>query len=612
MSVSASEFSTTTTSTVIKPALKSKQTKTLKQDNEPSALDDLIKCDRESSKQGNLSVAEGSKKSRKRYPNKPVQMVIDAMDKTFTASQSSQESRVSEKSEHEEQLDKAGDDVITTSLPTSAIQDEEDVTCIPSTDKVGIPLSFKTDVSTLTSMVSKDPSPIIKTNFFKLPTDEVKSIKLNLSPQVKEISPAISGDGNVLEDYSPDTGGENCTENFNSSDDVLAEVFEEQILKKEVEKIEKNQRKYTRKPRKLDQEKKTTNSSENPATNERLEKLQESFDQINKSTVLEVAVTKDSECQLMLVEEEPSEKKEDKVWLEGSESGSSTTTKDNFTNNKLYTDDKLYTVDKKIKTIAPMKVTEADMVVQFNEISNCMLAEPEVDSSGLLMDIEEYHTPIPDTVRENETASMFSKILEESRLAGAMSKVPSTLVSTPTKLAHIRDAEVANVSPFQQFLEKVGGVKSPIKNVAPEQDPKQEKSRSKIFDSGFETLGQISANLSLPTLSTSNQKLSKRPRLKSPLQSSSQSFCGSPPSTQSKKTFSSQSPGKQELEEYYKMLCKTPGKVSQSAVSCSSQPLSDDIALSTQDYKIAEIRLSPVDKVRTSAKRSPSGMNRLY
>ena len=603
MSVSASEFSTTTTSTVIKPAPKTKQSKTSKQDDEPSALDDLIKCDRESSKQDDLKVFEGSKKSRKRNPNKPVQMVIDAMDKAFTSSQSSQESCVSEKSEHEEQLDKTGDDVITTSMPASAIQDEEDVTCIPSTDKVGIPLSFKTDVSTLTSMVSKDPSPIIKTNFFKMPTDEVKSIKLNLSPQVKEISPAISGDGNVVEDFSPDTGGEDCVESCNSSDDVLAEVFEEQILKKEAEKIEKNQRKYTRKPRKLDQEKKTTNSSENPATSERLEKLQESFDQINKSTVLEVAVTKDSECNLMLVEEEPSRKKEDKVWLEGSESGSSTATKDNFTNSKLYTD------DKQIKTIAPMKVTEADMMVQFNEISNCMIREPEVDSSGLLMDIEEYHTPIPDTVRENETASMFSKILEESRLAGAMSKVPSTLVSTPTKLAHIRDAEVANVSPFQQFLEKVGGVKSPIKNVDPVQDPKQEKSRSKIFDSGFETLGQISANISLPTLSTSNQKLSKRPRLKSPIQSSSQSFCGSPPSTQTKKTFSSQSPGKQELEEYYKMLCKTPGKVSQSAVSCSSQPLSDDIALSTQDYKIAEIRLSPVDKVRTSAKRSPSGMN---
>ncbi|KAL5261273.1 hypothetical protein ACHWQZ_G007097 [Mnemiopsis leidyi] len=595
VSVSASEFSTTTTSTVIKPAYKPNQSKKSKQNDESSVLDESIICDRKNSKH----TVQGNMNPNKRNPNKPVQMAINAIDQAFSSSQSSQESRSSEKSVPEVPLHETYEDVINTSPPISAVQDDDDVTCIPSTDKVGIPLSFKTDISTLTSMVSKDPSPIIKTNFFKLPTDEVKSIKLNLSPQVKEISPAVSGDGSGGEDFCSDVGGRNRTES--SSDDFLADVFEKRILKKEAEKIEKNQRKYARRPRKLNQEKKAGQSLEDSVTKERLEKLQESFDQINKSTVLEVAVTKDSNCKLMLVKEEPSRKKDEKVWLEGSESGSSTATKDNVVVSKPYTD------DRHLKTIAPMQVTKADMLVQFNEISNCMITEVDEDNSELLMDIEEYHTPLPDTVRETETASMFSKILEESRLAGAKSKVPSTLVSTPTKLAHIRDAEVANVSPFQQFLEKVGGVKSPIKNVEPARHTKQNKSRSKLFDSGFETLGQISANLSLPSLSTSNEKLSKRPRLKSPLQSSSQSFCGSPPPTQTKKTFSSQSPGKQELEEYYKMLCKTPGKVSQSAVSSCSQALSDDLALSTQDYKIAEIRLSPVNKATMPAKHSLSG-----
>ena len=128
--------------------------------------------------------------------------------------------------------------------------------------------------------------------------------------------------------------------------------------------------------------------------------------------------------------------------------------------------------NKRITTIAPLQVTNTEMAVQFNEVSNCMVTE--ADSSGLLMDIEECNTPLPDTVRAEETASMFSKILEESRLDGGMSKVPSTLVSTPSKLAHIRDAEVANVSPFQQFLEKVGGIKSPIKGYEGIENSKQE------------------------------------------------------------------------------------------------------------------------------------------
>ena len=488
----------------------------------------------------------------------------------------------------------------------SVIQDEEDITCIPSTDKIGIPLSFKTDVSSLTSMISKDPSPIIKTNFFKLPTDVIKSIKLNLNPEVREISPAVSEDKNTTGEVSSgemSSGGNYAGDNpggYNWKDDVLVDDFEDQMLK-EAQKMKKNQKKYnSRKVSKSGKEKKTAQSKENF---ERLEKLQESFDQINQSTVFEVAVTKDSDCKLMLVEEEPSRKKEDKVWLEGSDSGSSYSAKDTGMNVSFGK----AIIGKQITTIAPLQVTNNDISVQFNEVSNCMVTE--ADSTGLLMDIEEFNTPPPDTVRAEETESMFSKILEESRLAGSIFKTntPSNLVSTPTKckLSHIREAEMANMSPFQQFLEKVGGVKSPIQSNDYFWDGEQDKQpKSRMVsrnDSGFETLGQISANLSLPSFSAAEQKFSKRPRL-TPSQCFSQSFCGSPPQTKQKKTLAARSPGKQELEDYYKMLCKTPGRVSPQSTACSSQPLLDDLALKSQDYQLAEIRLSPLVEDRSSPK----------
>merc|ERR1712176_370025 len=180
-------------------------------------------------------------------------------------------------------------------------------------------------------------------------------------------------------------------------------------------------------------------------------------------------------------------------------------------------------------------------------------------------------------------------------------------MGTPTKFSHIREAEVANVSPFQQFLEKVGGMKSPIRGNEYFRDAKKDKTKSRAYDSGFDTLGRIASELSLPILSPPYQKLSKRPRLKSPVQCFSQSYSGSPPQTKNTETFSSQSPGKQELEEYYNMLCKTPGRESRQSPACSSQSLSDDIALKSQDYQIAEIKLSPFEKDKSLIEPHPSG-----
>ena len=546
-------------------------------------------------------------------------MLMDAMDEVFTSSlKNSLTSNDLERNPSQEPLKNTSEEIAIISAqfddqneqspsPISVVQEEEDITCIPSTDKVGIPLSFKTDVSTLTSMASKDPSPIIKTNFFKLPNSEIKSIRLKLSPQIREISPAVSEDKNTVGIFSASNDDASAAQDKDSSkNDVLAEVFEEQILQKETEQMKKNQKKYARKPSKSGKEKKTSQSIDNSCSSEHLEKLQESFNLINQSTVLEVAVAKGSDCKLMLVKEEPSRKKEDKVWLEGSESGSSYSAKEAGTDISFGNDKA--NISKQITTIAPIQVTNSEMSVQFHEVSNCMVTE--ADSSGLLMDIGEYNSPVPDTVREEETASMFSKILEESRLAGQMSKAPcsSTLVSTPTKFSHIREAEVANVSPFQQFLEKVGGMKSPIRGNEYFRDAKKDKTKSGAYDSGFDTLGQISSNLSLPILSPPDQKLSKRPRFKSPVQCFSQSYSGSPPQTKNKKTFSSQSPGKQELEEYYNMLCKTPRRESHQSPACSSQSLSDGIALKSQDYQIAEIKLSPFEKDKSLLEPHPSGL----
>ena len=473
--------------------------------------------------------------------------------------------------------------------PIIAVEQQE-ITCIPSTDTTGIPLTFKTDTSSYPSMVSKDPSPIIKTNFFKLPNSQMKSITLNLNPQVRNISPAVQEDQEIDEDDI----------------DVVGKVFEDQILQKETERLDSKSRKYNKHFKKTPKPKKETHSSDMIDITDNLDRIQGSLDHIDQSTVLEVAVTSLSEVQRIVIHENQCSGKDKKLWLAGTPSESSSDSKEgkqshtNFKQNIKPFDNEMLS-DKfgsllqhnQITSVAPILVTGNDISEQFKEVSNCMVTE--ADSSGMLMDIDDYHTPCSPEEKTFDASNIFSNILEESRLAGGKEKsnCPSTLVSTPTKLSHIREAEIANVSPFQQFLETIGGVKSPIQAKGKEKVRKggfgitavseQQESRlhktidagviGKASDSGLGVscdselgiLHSFGKNMSIPIPVTeiSQRRQTNPPTTRSPTTKKSVDI--SPSIPRQKSALSAQSPGRQELEDYYNMLCKTPGKLSQTS-----------------------------------------------
>ena len=469
---------------------------------------------------------------------------------------------------------------------------DDEVTCIPSTDIPGIPLTFKTDSSSIPSMVSKDPSPIIKTNFFKLPNSQIKSITLNLSPQIKQISPAVS----IQEDEAV---------HFEDAD-VIAKVFGEKILQEEAKRFDPTSKKYNRTFKKPSKNKKVKDGlglkdQSSVDFDSHLDTIQDSLNHIKESTVLQVSVSNLSEVQRTFINENKPSEKEGKVWLDGSQSESSFCSKEekksSVLSNDTLSENLGYMITDQsnhITSVAPVLVKDDAISEQFREVSNCMVTE--ADSSGMLMDIEECNTPY--FSEEEHQNNIFSNILEESRLAGKeRSKAPSKLVSTPTKLSHIKEAEIANISPFQQFLERIGGVKSPIKEnkkvrsfgLATNNETCDDRfhktleaGNSKASDSGLGRSGDselgilhsFGVNFSLP-IPPANSKQSKRKKIASPTVKRS---CLEVTPTKEKCALSAQSPGRQELDDYYNMLCKTPGKSSQTSSLPSSQPAGESIS----------------------------------
>ena len=481
---------------------------------------------------------------------------------------------------------------------------QEEITRIPSSETVGIPLSYKTDVSSLPSMAfasTSSPSPIIRTSFKKIPEEHKRSIRMKLSPEIRNISPAVfsqnsspdqttsssSQDLNVVKE----TQESGCESEF--SDPGLRKSFEQEMMQAEDKKIEKEEAQVQKRALRCYRRNSTKSKRHSSRQEfEELDKLQESFNIIDKTTKFEVVETKLSQVQRTVTEEEiHNSGKSKKLWNGGESEALSIARRVSSKPKAFYQEDK-------ISSKLPAAMPDTDMSVQFNEVSACMVTE--ADSSGLLMEIEEFQTtPVSEEIKQKEVQNLFSSILEESRLAGMSSEPDSAAkyISTPTKLSHIREADEANVSPFQQFLERVGDMRSPIRESRGDKR-KKEQLRMSLYDSGLGSL-QVSANISL-------DKTLKRPRVRSPtfmVESPAPKLAAKSPAP-TRVGISSQSPGRQQLDDYYEMLCKTPGK-SASSIGCSqgsglvsqgsgfvSQPVLPDIP--TLNLSPLELPASPV------------------
>ena len=90
------------------------------------------------------------------------------------------------------------EDNLDTSLPST----EANVNCVPSTEKQGIPLSVPSNMPSLTSIVSKDQSPVIKR------TRSTRKVSMKQSPEICLISPSqdeihsISSSQDVIAKYT--------------------------------------------------------------------------------------------------------------------------------------------------------------------------------------------------------------------------------------------------------------------------------------------------------------------------------------------------------------------------------------------------------------------------
>ena len=87
-------------------------------------------------------------------------------------------------------------------LDTSLPSTEANVNCVPSTEKQGIPLSVPSNMPSLTSIVSKDQSPVIKR------TRSTRKVSMKQSPEICLISPSqdvihsISSSQDVIAKYT--------------------------------------------------------------------------------------------------------------------------------------------------------------------------------------------------------------------------------------------------------------------------------------------------------------------------------------------------------------------------------------------------------------------------
>ena len=345
----------------------------------------------------------------------------------------------------------------------------EPITCIPSTERVGIPFSVPSNMTSLPSMDSKDPSPVIKCSKFTISKDQMKKISTNLSPELKK---------RALDNKSM--------------------KFYESLLRN----------------KKNGKETYSVSETQNCRSEPILGKLQEFFNTINSSIVLEVDEVEyenDVNIRRTILQETKSDNQ--KSWLSNLEKSS-------------------------VKQIVSKNVTNADIAVQMSEVANCLVTE--ADSSGLAMEIKEYNnTPEDESMYLCHKNNIFNSILEESRLAGMKSLC---LQSTPTKENTAANFNPVYKSPFIQYLSEIGGDKtSPIKDHSRALTVPNKISKSRLIqDSG---LG-LSLNIPIPTAihktSPSQQQISLK---------------DDGPS--SVKDLSSTS-GAAEIEDYYNKLLKTP------------------------------------------------------
>ena len=355
---------------------------------------------------------------------------------------------------------------ITTNSPQNNVVPEP-ITCIPSTETVGIPFSVPSNMTSLPSVDSKDTSPVIKCSKFAISKDQIKNISTNLNPELKKRAldnKCMKFDGSLLRNKK--NGKETC------NDSLVKNCRTEPILGK----------------------------------------LQEFFDTINSSIVLEVEQENDVNIRRTVLSEAKSDNQ--KSWLSDLEKSS-------------------------VKQIVSKDVTNADIAVQMSEVANCLVTE--ADSSGLAMEISEYNnTPEDESMYLCHKNNIFNSILEESRLAG---KKHLNLQSTPTKEDTVTNFNPVYKSPFMQYLSDIGGDKtSPIKDHSRALTVPNKVSKSRfIQDSG---LG-LSVNIPIPTVINKKSPSQQHISPKHDELSSAKDL----PSTS----------GATEIEDYYNKLLATPG-----------------------------------------------------